>query len=96
MAKSRRMKRSRKSRSTLKRKMSKRRMSKRKMSKRRMSKRRMTKGGRLNCYDDRGYVDNKEGMYDAFGDVQEGCPKGVTSYDDDDNTSMSWGERRGY
>ena len=87
MAKSRRIKRSRKSR----------RLSKRRLSKRRLTKRSMAKRGGLTCYDEKGWPD-RNGYYTSNGQINEDCPIKEDDYgtSDRDNEEDSWGNRRGY
>lgn len=92
MAKSRRIKRSRK--------MTKRRSTKRSMSKRRSMKRRMTKRyakrGGLTCYNEKGWPD-RNGYYKSNGEINDDCPiKGDYETSDRDDEEDSWGNRRGY
>jgi hypothetical protein len=92
MAKSRRIKRSRKSR-----RLTKRRLSKRSMAKRRLTKRSMAKRGGLTCYDEKGWPD-RNGYYTSNGQINDDCPIKEDDYgtSDRDNEEDSWGNRRGY
>lgn len=82
MAKSRRIKRSRKSR---------------RLSKRRLTKRSMAKRGGLTCYDEKGWPD-RNGYYTSNGQINDDCPIKEDDYgtSDRDNEEDSWGNRRGY
>jgi len=96
MAKSRRIKRSRKmtKRRSMKRRSTKR-YAKRRSTKRRMTKRYAKRGG-LTCYNEQGWPD-RNGYYKSNGEINDDCPiKGDYETSDRDDEEDSWGNRRGY